>query len=525
MMNLPLFGSQLIGFKTSRDNEEFIYGVDPTTGKELQPGFAIASHGEVDRAVLRAEGAFPVYSRMSGTTRGRFLRRIAEELEALGDQLIARVMQETGLPEARIVGERGRTCAQLRMFAEVAEEGSWVDARIDLAQPDRLPLPKPDIRRMLVALGPVAIFGASNFPLAFSVAGGDTASALAAGCPVVVKAHPSHPGTSELVGRAIVKAAVGEGMPDGAFSLVHGGADVGEWLVSHRGVKAVGFTGSLKAGRALADLAAQRAEPIPVFSEMGSVNPVVVLPGAMGDLEALASGYSASLLMGVGQFCTNPGVLIGVESEEFDQLVGMIAEKVASAEPGVMLNHGICNGYLQGVSERGKHQAVELKGMAAAAPGMASGVVFSTSGQDFMVDSSLQAELFGPAALVVRCSSAEELVEVVRDLEGQLTGTILMGDGDEELAGTVASALRDRVGRVIFNGYPTGVEVCDAMQHGGPYPATTDGRFTSVGRAAILRWARPVAWQGAPDWALPEELREGNPRGIWRRVDSVLGRG
>lgn len=524
MMNLPLFGSQLIGFKTSRDGDEFIFGVDPTTGKELQPGFAIASHSEIDRAVTRAEGAFVGFSRMSGAAKGRFLRRIADEIEALGSHLIDRVVAETGLPEARILGERGRTCGQLRMFADVVEEGSWVDARLDLAQADRLPLPKPDIRRMLVGIGPVAVFGASNFPLAFSVAGGDTASALAAGCPVIVKAHPSHPGTSELVGRAIVKAAVGEGMPDGVFSLVHGGADVGEWLVSHRGTRAVGFTGSLKAGRALFDLAAQRAEPIPVFSEMGSVNPVAVLPGAMGDLEAVASGYANSLLMGVGQFCTNPGVLIGVESEEFDQLVGLIAEKVASADPGVMLNRGICDSYQKGVSERGKNDAVKVSGMAAAAPGMASGVVFSTSGADFMVDSSLQAELFGPAALVVRCSSAEELVAVVKDLEGQLTGTILMGEGDDELAALVENAMRDRVGRLIFNGYPTGVEVCDSMQHGGPYPATTDVRFTSVGKAAVLRWVRPVSWQSAPEWALPEELRDGNPRGILRRVDSVLGR-
>ncbi|MFM9872373.1 MAG: aldehyde dehydrogenase (NADP(+)) [Fimbriimonadaceae bacterium] len=523
---IALLGSQLIGSRTSRDGDGNLHGIDPTTGKELQPAFVIATHDEVDRAVKKAVDVATKFARISGRVRARFLRRIADEIEALGSDLIERAVAETALPEMRIMGERGRTCAQLRMFADVAEEGSWVDARIDLAQPDRSPLPKPDIRRMLVGLGPVAVFGASNFPLAFSVGGGDTASALAAGCPVICKAHPSHPGTSEMVGRAIVKAAVGEGMPDGVFSLVQGGVEVGEWLVQHKGIKAVGFTGSLRGGRALYDMASRRAEPIPVFAEMGSVNPVFVLPGALsGKVDAVATGYATSLMMGVGQFCTNPGILVGIAGNDFDQLVASIADHVRGADPGVMLNRGICDHYSMMVTERGRHDAVKIEGMGnGSSSGLASGVVFSTSAGEFLVDQSLQAEVFGPAALIVRCLNHDEMLAVVGVLDGQLTGTIMMGEGDDELALQVHNRLVDKVGRVIFNGYPTGVEVCDAMQHGGPYPSTSDSRFTSVGRSAILRWARPVAWQGAPQGLLPEELRDGNPRGILRRVDSVYGR-
>ncbi|MBL8067043.1 MAG: aldehyde dehydrogenase (NADP(+)) [Armatimonadetes bacterium] len=522
---IAYLGSQLIGARTSRQGQDEIYGIDPATRKELQPGFCIATHDEVDAAVCRAVEAASKFGRLGGAARARFLRRIAEEIESLGEALIRRAMAETALPEARLVGERGRTCAQLRMFAEVAEEGSWVDARIDRAMPDRQPLPRPDLRRMLVPIGPVAVFGASNFPLAFSVAGGDTASALAAGCPVVVKAHPSHPGTSELVGRAIVKAAVGEGMPDGVFSMVHGLVEVGEWLVQHRGIRAVGFTGSHRAGRSLFALAAARAEPVPVFAEMGSVNPVFALPGALeSDLEGVASGFSASLLMGVGQFCTNPGILVGLAGSQFDHLVESVAARIRSADPGVMLNPQICDSYAQGVADRARHSGVGIAGMGETVPGLAVGVVFETSAEEFIADRGLHEEVFGPSALVVKCQSPEEMVQVAAALEGQLTGSILMAALDEELAGRIHNQLVDRVGRVVFNGYPTGVEVGDAMHHGGPYPATTDPRFTSVGRAAILRWARPVCWQGAPPDILPEELRDGNPRGIWRRVDSVMGR-
>lgn len=521
---IAFLGTQLIGSRTSRAGTDQLFGVNPATGKEIQPGFALATHDEVDSAVRRAVEAGSRFSSVGGAGRARFLRRIADEIEAVGDELIQRAMSETALPEARLVGERGRTCAQLRMFAEVAEEGSWVDARIDRAMPDRQPLPRPDLRRMLVPIGPVAVFGASNFPLAFSVAGGDTASALAAGCPVVVKAHPSHPGTSELVGRAVVKAAVGEGMPDGVFSMVHGLVEVGEWLVQHRGIRAVGFTGSLRGGRALYGLAADRAEPIPVFAEMGSVNPVFVLPGALAeDPEGLAAGYAASLMMGVGQFCTNPGVLVGLAGDGFDQLVQSVAEKVRAADPGVMLNPGICDGYAKAVAERGKHGSVSIAGIGASVPGLATGVVFETSATEFMADHDLHAEVFGPAALVVKCQSPEEMLAVASSLEGQLTGTIWMTESDGDLPEKLHNRLVERVGRVLFNGFPTGVEVCDAMHHGGPYPASTDARFTSVGKAAILRWARPVCWQGAPQPVLPAELRDGNPQKIWRRVDSVFG--
>jgi len=519
-------GSQLIGSKPSRQGTSAFWAVNPETGKEIHPEFISATETEVNQAVEKAVVVAQKFQAKSGKSRAAFLRRIADEIEALGDELIDRTVQETGLPAARITGERGRTCGQLRMFAEVAEEGSWVDARIDPELADRLPLPRPDLRRMLFPLGPVAVFGASNFPLAFSVAGGDTASALAAGCPVIAKAHPSHPGTSELVARAIIKAAVGEGMPDGVFSLVQGGKDVGTWLAKSDGVEAIGFTGSLVAGRALTDLASKRLKPIPVFAEMGSVNPVFVLPGAMAkDCEGVASGFANSLLLGVGQFCTNPGLLIGVMGDDFDQLVKDISEKVKGSPPGVMLNQGIAENFGKGVSDRAKLSNVSIEASAEAMRGcIGSGVVFSTSGAEFLVDQSLQAELFGPATLVVKCLDVDQLIQVVDSLEGQLTGTIFYEEEDSNFVGIIAPKLAKKVGRIIFNGYPTGVEVGSAMQHGGPYPATTDSRFTSVGTAAILRWARPITWQNAPAELLPPELQDGNPVGIWRQMNGVVGK-
>jgi len=521
-----LMGSQLIGSKTSRAGTSGFFAVNPETSKELQPEFVNATEFEVNQAVEKAAAATTKFRNKSGKARAAFVRRIANEIEALGDELIERTVAETGLPPGRITGERGRTCGQLRMFADLAAEGSWVDARIDTALPDRQPLPRPDLRRLLTPLGPIAVFGASNFPLAFSVAGGDTASALAAGCPVVAKAHPSHPGTSELVGRAIIKAAVGEGMPDGVFSLVQGGKEVGAWLAKADGIEAIGFTGSLAAGRSLSEIAAKRLKPIPVFAEMGSVNPVVALPSAIqNDVDGLATGFANSLLMGVGQFCTNPGLLIGIMGEEFDQLVSLIAEKVKASPPGVMLNQGIAESFGEGVSIRAKHSKVSIEGSAEPIRGcLGSGVVFSTSGAEFLIDQSLQAELFGPATLVVSCQEFDQLVKVIGALEGQLTGTILHGEDDSPLLNTLAPKLSDKVGRIIFNGYPTGVEVCPAMHHGGPYPATTDSRFTSVGTAAILRWARPVTWQNAPAELLPPALHDGNPLGIWRQMNGVLGK-
>ncbi len=518
-----LIGSQLIGSRTSRQNEETFHGINPETGKSLQPPFAIATEEEVQAAAERAQGASEKFAKTSGKVRARFLRRIATEIEALGDQLIDRAHQETGLPEARLQGERARTCNQLRMFADLVEEGSWVDARIDHGDPNRTP-PKPDLRRMLVPLGPVAVFGAANFPYAFSVAGGDTASALAAGCPVIAKAHPSHPGTSELMGRAIIRSAVGEGLPDGTFSLLQGPAQVGTWLVEADPIEAVGFTGSFSGGRALIDVAAKRLRPIPVFAEMGSINPVVVLPQAARDsIESIANGYADSLLLGCGQFCTNPGLLIGIAGEEFEALLERIGARVSNAEPGIMLSPQIAESYRKKVGELSVHS--ELRTVGAAPPmrgSLGSPILFATSAKAVLSDPFLRSEVFGPAGLAVACDDVTELLQLLEALEGQLTGSIFFAGDDETDATRIAQKLQNRVGRLLFNGFPTGVEVAPAMQHGGPFPASSDSRFTSVGTAAIFRWVRPLCWQNAPEPLLPDALKESNPSKIRRTVDGAL---
>ena len=524
--HMDYLGSQFVGFKTSKEGTERYRAIDPSTGKELAPEFAVVLPSEVDRCVKRAVKAFEVYRKTTGAERAEFLSRIADEIEALGDPLIRRCSLETGLPEGRITGERGRTCAQLRLFAKVAEEGSWVDARIDTAIPDREPLPKPDIRRMLVAMGPVAIFGASNFPLAFSTAGGDTASALATGNTVIVKAHPAHPGTSEMIARAIIKAAVGTGMPDGVFSMVHGFEEVGRTLVRHEDVQAVGFTGSLKAGRALFDIANARSRPIPVFAEMGSINPVFVFPGAMKDAEDLAEKVVASVTMGCGQFCTNPGLIVGVQGDALDELIHHVSEKMAKTEPGVMLTPGIKDGFSKGAAALKEHADVSVEVEVPSKNGVAhaAGVVFSTTGSKFMEDPDLHAEVFGPSTLIVKCQSPEQMREVAQHLEGQLTATIWMGSKDASRAKKLAAILEKKAGRVLFNGFPTGVEVCPSMQHGGPYPASTDSRFTSVGTAALYRFVRPVSWQNAPAEMLPTELLDENPLRVWRLINGARTR-
>ncbi|MDI9634706.1 aldehyde dehydrogenase (NADP(+)) [Kamptonema cortianum] len=513
----------LIGSDTSAESAEFIQAVNPATGERIAPEFPIATQAEVDRAVKAASAAYGALRRRHRLQRAEFLRKIAEEIENLGEALVERCVAETGLPEGRILGERARTCNQLRMFADLVEDGSWVDATLDSALPDREPVAKPDLRRMFVPIGPVAVFGASNFPLAFSVAGGDTASAFAAGCPVIAKAHPSHPGTSELVGRAIVKAGVATGMPKGVFSLLQGLEETGRALVDHPKVEAVGFTGSTAGGRALYDLAASRRRPIPVFAEMGSVNPVFILPGALGNLPGLADGFVQSVTMGVGQFCTNPGVVLGISGAEFSGFVKEIAKKIAAVPAGHMLSQRVCENYQIGVKRMSGHKSVEVLGGAGKTSGyMAQGVVFSTDATSFLADESLSGEVFGPATLAVHCPTVEVMLEVARKIEGQLTASIFSGPGDGLMVNQLSEYLVRRVGRLIHNGFPTGVEVCPSMQHGGPYPATTDPRFTSVGTRAIYRWVRPVCWQDAPQAILPEELRDGNPAGIWRTVDGML---
>jgi len=484
-----------------------------------------ASLADVDRALEAAESASDEYRHAPAAQRAAFLDRIAEHIEQAGE-LLHVAHGETALPPERLAGERARTAGQLRLFANLVREGSWVDARIDRAQPDRKPLPKPDIRRMLIPIGPVAVFGASNFPLAFSVAGGDTASALAAGCPVVVKGHPAHPATSELAARAVIEAATAAGLPAGVFSLIQSTRnDVAIGLVQHRHTKAVGFTGSLRAGRALFDAAARRPDPIPVYAEMGSINPVVLLPGALAErAEAIAEGLAASVTLGVGQFCTNPGVVIGVASEAFDRFVRRLDALIRQAQPGTMLYPALLDSYEAGVRRLSGvagttmvQSSVEVAPASCARPSM-----FDTTAQAFLRHHELADEVFGPSTVVVRCDSRDELSAVAHSLDGQLTATLHGTPADLAEHAWLVSILEQKAGRLIVNGFPTGVEVCASMQHGGPYPATTDSRSTSVGTAAIHRFARPVAYQNFPQASLPLELRDANPRGIWRLVDGTM---
>ena len=523
-----LTGLSIIGFREGAEASERFYGINPKNGQRLEPGFSTARPEEVELAAQLAFEAFAVYRRKSGRERGRFLREIAANIEFIADELIERAHQETALPKARLQAEAARTCGQLRLFAQASEEGSWVGARIDRAEPGRMPSPKPDIRSMLRPLGPVAVFGASNFPLAFSVAGGDTASALAAGNPVVVKAHPAHPGTSELVGRAVRASVEKCGLPEGVFSLLFDGSTrVGVALVTHPLIRAVGFTGSRRAGRSLMDLAASRPEPIPFFGEMSSTNPVFVLPGALRQRgENIASGLHASFTLGAGQFCTKPGMVFvpqGTESREFAK---KLQELVVGSNEHQLLTPGIRESYQSGIEKRRKHRAVQSVVEASTStsePGLSVGaVLFETDAASFLNHSELDSELFGPTTLLVHHSSREELLKIARGLEGHLTATIHGTEQDLREFADLLEILESKVGRIIFNGFPTGVEVTHAMVHGGPYPATSDGRSTSVGSQAILRFARPVCYQGCPDELLPDELKDSNPLGIWRMIDGRM---
>lgn len=518
---MEIQGTHFIGSHEGVPAGDVFYAVDPETGEKLEPLFRASEPEAVDQAVALAAEAFEAMRRTSGEQRSRLLDTIADELEALGDALIERAQRETALPAARLVGERGRTCAQLRMFAGLLREGSWVDARIDRAQPERQPVPKPDLRRMRVAMGPVAVFGASNFPLAFSVAGGDTASALAAGCPVVVKAHPAHPGTSELTARAILRAARACGMHDGVFSMVHGGADTSLVLVKHPLLEAVAFTGSAVAGRALFDAAAARPRPIPVFCEMGSMNPVFVLDSALASGgDSFAEGYVQSLGLGVGQFCTNPGLLVGTAGRPFETLLNTIADLVGNMPEGTMLSPGIGTNYARSLEKLGESDAVsKLTAAGGVCEGThVTGALFEVAAGTFLSEPQLSHEVFGPAALAVTAADPDELRSVARSLAGQLTATVHCASEDP-LGAELLGILTTKAGRVLWGGFPTGVEVCPSMQHGGPYPATTDPRFTSVGTAAIERFVRPVAFQGVPQELLLPELQDGNPLGIERLVD------
>ena len=518
-------GKSIIGFSRSTSDEPYTKAVNPATGETLEPQFTTASPDEVARAVELAEKAFPVYAALAAAKRAEFLRRIAELIEGAGDAIAERGTRESGLPEARMRGETARTTGQLKLFAALIEEGSWVDARIEIAQPDRAPLPKPDLRSMKRPLGPVVVFCASNFPLAFSVAGGDTASALAAGCPVLVTAHHSHPGVAEIVGNCVEQAARDTGMPEGVFSLMFGGGrNVGVAMVESPAVQAVGFTGSRAGGTALMRAAAARKQPIPVYAEMSAINPVVLLPDALNERgEAIAEGMLTSLTMGVGQFCTNPGIIFMPDSagstfkEKFARLVG-------DAACGVMLNPGISQAFHESTTAMAKFSGVKTLATAKdAGENCGSPAVFSVSVETFLSNPELEAEMFGPATLIVE-GSIEKIEQAIAQMEGQLVGTVHGSEAEIKHYTALVKTLEGRCGRLVFNGYPTGVDVSHAMVHGGPYPATSDGRSTSVGTMAIDRFCRPVAWQGFPGSELPEELQNTNPLGIWRLVDGEHNR-
>ena len=526
---VKLTGRSLIGFRQGNGSGEPLCATDPATGHSLQPGFIAATEEEVDLAARLSSEAFVAYSRTSGDVRGAFLRTIATKIESIAGEIVERAGRETALPPARLQGETARTCAQLRLFADVAEEGSWVSARIDHADSDRKPLPRPDIRSMLRPLGPIVVFGASNFPLAFSVAGGDTASALAGGNPVIVKAHAAHPGTSELVGQMVRDSVRECGLPEGAFSLLFGtGAEIGVALMKHPLVKGGGFTGSRTAGRILMDVAGSRPEPIPFYAEMSSTNPFFILPGALRERsESIAAGLHTSFTMGAGQFCTKPGMVFFPHSSEAATFTEKLRQLVAGSAPFHLLTKSIYSSYDAALAGRKNNTAVRLVAeVRKGAPdcGFAVGAALFETDADTFLSSHLDAEIFGPTTLLVRHSKRDQILEIARSLEGQLTATIHGTAQDLHDFADLISILEGRVGRLVFNGFPTGVEVCNAMVHGGPYPSTSDGRSTSVGTRAIFRFTRPVCYQGFPEDALPEELKDSNRSGIWRMVDGQMTR-
>jgi NADP-dependent aldehyde dehydrogenase len=527
---MDLRGRSFIGWATGADGGIKFTAINPATNTALDPAYISATQEEVDRAARLAGQAFNSYSRASGKEKAVFLRTTAKGLEGITDALVVRVNQEAGLPEARIRSEAARTVFQLRLFADLVEEGSWVRARLDRPDPARKPAPKPDLRSMCRPLGPVVVFGASNFPLAYSVAGGDTASAFAAGNPVIVKAHPAHPGTSELVGDVIRSAARECKLPEGIFSLLFdAGTDVGAALVRHPLVRAVGFTGSQRGGRSLMDIAAARPEPIPVFAEMGSTNPVFLLPGALvARGEQIAEGMHGSVMLGAGQFCTKPGLVFLPPTAEAKTFSQSLARRVSESPASVMLTPQIQAAYAGQVAVRAKQTNVALAAegkSAGSEPGVrGTPALFTTGAREFIEHPDLAAEVFGPATLLVSCGRKEEMLEIARGLHGHLTATVHGTEEDLREYRELIEILEQKAGRLLFNGFPTGVEVGHAIIHGGPYPATSDGQSTSVGSQAIYRFARPVCFQNFPNESLPEELKDGNPSGIWRLTDGALGR-
>lgn len=515
-------GNMVIGRQMKLGQAGMIRAVNPTRNIEIEPAFGLASQDDIDRACTLAQAAFDAYRNTSAVQRARFLEAIADGIMNLGASLIERAQQETGLPQARLEGERGRTMHQLRLFAQVLRDGHYLSASLDSALPERNP-PRPDLRLRKIAVGPVAVFGASNFPLAFSVAGGDTASALAAGCPVVVKAHNAHLGTSELVAKVIQAAALECDLPEGVFSMLIGdGRQIGIKLVSHAGIKAVGFTGSRQGGMALMHAAAQRPEPIPVYAEMSSINPVFLLPHAMSESASrIATQFVDSLTLGSGQFCTNPGLIIALSNQNLEPFLATVSQILNDKVATTMLTPAIHLAYGQGVQKLWAQPGIELiaQGRSGTTACAAQAYLFTCTAAEFLSHPSFSEEIFGPASVLVRCDSFDDMLAIAEHLEGQLTTTIHANASDYLWASRLLPILERKAGRILFNGFPTGVEVAHAMVHGGPFPSTSDSRSTSVGATAIDRFLRPVCYQNFPAELLPSCLSDDNPLGIPRLVD------
>ena len=517
-------GKNYIGNQLSDNGNKTYTTFNPELNKENNTVFTEATQEEINQAVNLASEAFKEFRTISGARKAEFLNAIADEILALDDVVDANILFRNRIARRTSKRRKRKNSWSVKKFCNLVAEGSWVDATIDTAIPDREPMPKSDIRKMNIPLGPVVVFGASNFPLAYSTAGGDTAAALAAGCPVIVKSHPMHAGTGELVASAIIKAAEKTNMPNGVFSnLNSSGIEVGQQLVSHSGVKAVGFTGSIRGGRALLDLAAKREEPIPVFAEMGSVNPVIILPKALENRgEGLAITYASSVALGTGQFCTNPGLILGIKGENLTNFTNELAKNIVAINPSCMLHPNIVGAY-----ESNKAKALSQSGLVVVADyenevqsNYATQVITTVEGNTFLENPTLHQEVFGPYSMVVQCEDENQLEEIISQLEGQLTGTVISDDNEVSDYPTVISALQNRVGRIIFNGVPTGVEVCPSMVHGGPYPSSTDSRFTAVGIHSIKRWVRPFSYQDWPNELLPNELKNENPLAISRLVNN-----
>jgi len=508
---MTINGNLLVGGEETRGSNGEFFGVEAATGNKLEGSFGGATAADVERAAVLAWEAFAAYRETGLEERAAFLEKIADEIEAIGDELVERAMAESGLPRGRLEGERGRTTGQLRLFAKEVRDGSFQELRFDAGDPGRKPAPKPELRLRNMALGPVAVFGASNFPLAFSVAGGDTASALAAGCPVIVKAHPAHPGTSDLVGRAVQRAVAASNLPAGVFALLYdSGYEVGQALVADPRIRAVGFTGSRRGGLALMKTAAERPQPIPVYAEMSSINPVLLFPNALeGRGAEIGKAFAGSLVLGAGQFCTNPGLIIAVEGKGLDAFVASAKAALMEVSAQTMLTSGIAKAYCDGIARLESHS--EVRSIARGQDGSqfeGRAALFETTAKAFLAHRELQDEVFGAAGLIVRCRDIAEMEAVLGRLEGQLTVALHIDDADHAEAARLRPTLELLAGRLLVNGFGTGVEVSPAMVHGGPFPATSDGRSTSVGTLAIYRFLRPVSYQDFPTELLPANLRK-----------------